>query len=251
MKRIYLSGPMTERPDLNFPAFHAAAARLRALGYQVVSPAEIVPETKTNGHDAMRADTLSLFDCDTLALLDGWRESADAYLEMHVARRAGIKIVVEAEITDMCQAPLEPWERMIFGSKPEPVIAIDPRVLAAHQKIHIANLNGEISRMTTELAAARAAILRGGIEEGKLKVNVEKLTMERDTARDEIKRLTAAGERLFLDANRYRWLKSRPVSLNIQGMDLVFWTKCHGKRPRGEEADRVIDDAMAGREAQP
>ena len=31
MKRIYISGPMTGRIDLNFPAFHAEAARLRAL----------------------------------------------------------------------------------------------------------------------------------------------------------------------------------------------------------------------------
>ena len=33
MKRIYLSGPMSSLPELNFPAFHAEAARLRALGF--------------------------------------------------------------------------------------------------------------------------------------------------------------------------------------------------------------------------
>jgi hypothetical protein len=41
MKKIYLSGPMTGLPDLNFPAFHAEAARLRALGYDVINPAEL------------------------------------------------------------------------------------------------------------------------------------------------------------------------------------------------------------------
>ena len=29
--RIYVAGPMTGYPDLNFPAFHAETARLRAL----------------------------------------------------------------------------------------------------------------------------------------------------------------------------------------------------------------------------
>ena len=40
MKRIYLSGPMSGLPELNFPAFHAEAARLRALGFEVVNPAD-------------------------------------------------------------------------------------------------------------------------------------------------------------------------------------------------------------------
>lgn len=39
-QRIYLAGPMTGLPEHNFPAFHAEAARLRGLGYQVENPAE-------------------------------------------------------------------------------------------------------------------------------------------------------------------------------------------------------------------
>ncbi len=41
MTKLYLSGPMSGIKDNNFPVFHAEAARLRALGYTVVSPAEI------------------------------------------------------------------------------------------------------------------------------------------------------------------------------------------------------------------
>ncbi|MBF3131496.1 DUF4406 domain-containing protein, partial [Pseudomonas aeruginosa] len=40
IQRIYLAGPMTGLPEHNFPAFHAEAARLRSLGYQVENPAE-------------------------------------------------------------------------------------------------------------------------------------------------------------------------------------------------------------------
>ena len=35
MKRIYIAGPMTGLPDFNYPAFNAAAARMRALGFEV------------------------------------------------------------------------------------------------------------------------------------------------------------------------------------------------------------------------
>ena len=54
--RIYLSGPMSGWPDLNFPAFHAAAALLRGQGFEVVNPAEINPDATLDWHACMRAD---------------------------------------------------------------------------------------------------------------------------------------------------------------------------------------------------
>ena len=99
MKRIYISGPMTGLMDSNFPAFNAEAERLRDLGHEVVNPAEINPDPATGWHACMRADLKALLDCDTLALLDGWQRSAGAHLEMHVAHRVGIDIVVAKEIT--------------------------------------------------------------------------------------------------------------------------------------------------------
>ncbi len=40
MKKVYLAGPMRGLPLFNFPAFADAAAKLRAQGYDVFSPAE-------------------------------------------------------------------------------------------------------------------------------------------------------------------------------------------------------------------
>ena len=37
---IYLSGPMTGLPEFNYPAFHEAARRWRAIGWDVINPAE-------------------------------------------------------------------------------------------------------------------------------------------------------------------------------------------------------------------
>ncbi|MGE5607641.1 MAG: DUF4406 domain-containing protein, partial [Bacillota bacterium] len=47
-KPLYLSGPMSGLPEHNIPAFNAAAARLRRLGFCVVNPAEY-PHTTTPG----------------------------------------------------------------------------------------------------------------------------------------------------------------------------------------------------------
>lgn len=99
MKRIYISGPMTGMPALNFPAFHAEAARLTALGYEVVNPADLNPDPETGWQECMRADLKAMLDCDAIALLDGWQKSSGANLEMHVAHRVGMKIVIAREVT--------------------------------------------------------------------------------------------------------------------------------------------------------
>lgn len=92
MKRIYISGPMSGLPEHNFPAFHGAAAKLRAVGYEVVNPAEINEDTTLTWEQCLRADIRALCDCDTVALLPGWEDSKGAHLEVHVAHRLGIKV---------------------------------------------------------------------------------------------------------------------------------------------------------------
>jgi Tfp pilus assembly protein PilX len=88
---IYISGPMSGLPDHNFPAFHAAAAALRARGWDVVNPAELSPGT-TDWAACMRADIKALCDCADLALLPGWAQSKGAQLELHIAHRLGLHI---------------------------------------------------------------------------------------------------------------------------------------------------------------
>ena len=99
---IYLSGPMTGLPELNFPAFHAAARRLRALGWQVVNPAEINTDPAATWHQCLRNDLIALAGCcDVLALMPGWQTSRGAHLELHVARELGLRIVTVEELEDI------------------------------------------------------------------------------------------------------------------------------------------------------
>ena len=93
MTRIYLAGPMSGLPDLNFPAFHAAAARLRAAGHDVVNPAEINPDPGAAWAQCMRADIAQLVTCEAIALLPGWEQSRGARLEHHIATQLGMRVV--------------------------------------------------------------------------------------------------------------------------------------------------------------
>ena len=100
MKRIYIAGPMTGYPELNFPAFHRVAARWRAQGFDVVNPAEINENPSAEWADCMRSDIRELVTCEGIALLPGWEKSRGATLELHIARALGMGVheLTEAEV---------------------------------------------------------------------------------------------------------------------------------------------------------
>lgn len=88
----YISGPMTGLPELNFPAFHEAAARLRAAGRTVINPAEICTAVGLPWSDYMRKDLAELVKCDVIYLLPGWQWSRGARLELYVAEELGMAV---------------------------------------------------------------------------------------------------------------------------------------------------------------
>lgn len=90
--RVYVAGPMTGLPDLNFPAFLSRASLLRARGAHVENPAEINPDPGMDWADAMRQDIPRLLTCDTIDLLPGWEKSRGATLEYHIAQSLGMTI---------------------------------------------------------------------------------------------------------------------------------------------------------------
>jgi hypothetical protein len=99
-KQIYVSGPMTGLPSLNFPAFAAMTAALRATGHTVINPAEI----NTDGgswSDCMRRDIAALMHCDTVATLPGWEHSKGARLEVLIAERLGMTVVNAHDLVSM------------------------------------------------------------------------------------------------------------------------------------------------------
>jgi Domain of unknown function (DUF4406) len=104
--KVYLAGPMRGIPEFNFPAFAAATAQLRALGYEVFSPAE--KDIEKHGADINKSATGNLDDikatgfnlrktllldltwiaenADAVVVLPGWENSKGANAEVALAR---------------------------------------------------------------------------------------------------------------------------------------------------------------------
>lgn len=103
--KMYIAGPMSGIPQFNYPAFDAAASRLRKEGFDVVSPAEmdsdevrnialrsetgnlseLAPTGETWG-DMLAADIKLIADeVDAVFVLPGWENSRGARLEAFVA----------------------------------------------------------------------------------------------------------------------------------------------------------------------
>lgn len=101
--RVYISGPMSGLPELNFPAFNAEAARLRALGYEVVNPAEINPGGDT-WNTCMRRDIAELVFCDMVVTLPGWLASNGASFELLIAKKLEMRIIRACDLVEMQEA---------------------------------------------------------------------------------------------------------------------------------------------------
>ncbi|WP_307867059.1 DUF4406 domain-containing protein [Variovorax sp. E3] len=96
--RVYIAGPMTGFAESNYPAFHAAAARLRALGYHVENPAENPAPACGSWLGYMRLALAQLVTCDHIALLQGWERSKGAGVEWRLACDLGLPVSIIEEL---------------------------------------------------------------------------------------------------------------------------------------------------------
>lgn len=109
MARLYISGPVTGKPDDNREAFRRAQRTLMAKGYGVDIPHDIVPDYVEDWRGAMlhclHHLTMTRVRCDKghkgertgipyvqgIAMLPGWEQSEGARLEKAVAEACGIE----------------------------------------------------------------------------------------------------------------------------------------------------------------
>lgn len=93
--RVYIAGPMTGLPEFNFPAFHDAAARWRAAGWEVENPAESFDGDTTLPYKVyVEADMAKIRNCDAIAMLPGWDgpNARGAVWEREIAKLLGLAI---------------------------------------------------------------------------------------------------------------------------------------------------------------
>lgn len=108
--KLYLSGPMTGKPEHNYPAFAVAAKALRELGHEVISPAELGEEGHVPGDMAweeyLARDLKGMLDCEGVVVLRGWGKSQGACLEVYVARALNKRVL---DIETLLPVVI-PWE---------------------------------------------------------------------------------------------------------------------------------------------
>jgi nucleoside 2-deoxyribosyltransferase len=97
--KIYVAGPMSGLPNLNWEAFDAKEKQLRADGWDVVNPAAmdrdagIEPDQvgEYDYEEAASRDVEALRSCDAIYLMSGFQFSKGACWERALARHWGLK----------------------------------------------------------------------------------------------------------------------------------------------------------------
>lgn len=103
--RIYIAGPMTGLPDWNFPAFHEAAAKWRAEGWEVENPAESFGGDQTLPYRIyVTEDLRKLRSCQMIVMLTGWDgpNARGSVWEHEVALMLGLGVWYEAGTATSC-----------------------------------------------------------------------------------------------------------------------------------------------------
>lgn len=93
--KIYVAGPMTGYPGLNFDNFHRVTAKLRDEGHEVINPAEVNPDLNAEWVECMAVDIQLVAQCDAIWLLQGWEISPGAIMEWLTAKRLALDIYYE------------------------------------------------------------------------------------------------------------------------------------------------------------
>lgn len=90
--KVYISGPMTGLPGLNFDEFNRVERKLLEEGAEPVNPAKINPAMDADWVDCIVADILAMRDCKAIIMLKGWEKSHGAKIEKEVAKKLGMQI---------------------------------------------------------------------------------------------------------------------------------------------------------------
>ena len=99
---VYIAGKVTGLDyDETVTKFGTKAAELRAAGFDVVNPMEIVPKEAT-WQEAMKICVAKLIHVDYLVLLPDWTNSNGAILEYRLAWSLGIDVLKPKDKKGLC-----------------------------------------------------------------------------------------------------------------------------------------------------
>lgn len=94
--KIYISGKITGLPfDEVEDNFYNAQNRLEEAGFKVVNPLNNGLSQNDKWEHHMKADIKLLMECNTIYLLENWKESRGAKIEYELAVKLGYKMMYQ------------------------------------------------------------------------------------------------------------------------------------------------------------
>ena len=114
-RMVYISGPMTGKPYLNFAAFDEAERALLLSGYDVHNPVEINRQHPDMPYEwYMERDLKAVRDSQAVLALAGWTESRGAKREIALALSRGLPVIC-AESGAVIGGTMESRRQIING----------------------------------------------------------------------------------------------------------------------------------------
>ena len=108
-KSVYLSGPITGKPNLNIEEFEKYEQKFKNLNYIVVNPHKLFTKDEIDSIEykleqkeitfeeyhayLMRRDIKEMMSCDFVGLLNGYENSKGANIEVYIARNINMPII--------------------------------------------------------------------------------------------------------------------------------------------------------------
>jgi hypothetical protein len=95
-KKIYIAGKVTgEPPHKTALKFALAKRQIEKLGHEAVNPIEVVGDWECPWDLAMRKCIVAMMACDMIFMLDDYKNSPGAKIELSLAEALGIHVLYE------------------------------------------------------------------------------------------------------------------------------------------------------------
>jgi len=94
---IYIAGKITGMEDEARHLFDIAERGIRKLGYRVINPMELPHDHDKSWSSYMRECIKDLVDCDSIFLIQNWKESPGAKVEFQIATSLAMNVYFKLE----------------------------------------------------------------------------------------------------------------------------------------------------------
>lgn len=95
MKKIYISGKITGMEEEAYALFEKAESDIKKLMWEPVNPMKLKHDHDKSWQSYMRECVKALCDCHCIYMLNNYRDSPGALIELEIAIQLGIDVIFQ------------------------------------------------------------------------------------------------------------------------------------------------------------